>query len=236
MSDIKSYRDLTVWQRSMELAEAVYALTANFPREEQYRLTSPTYSSSNFHSGKYRRGKCTRQQEGLRALHQYRARINCRSLNFFNACITRQDCPSGIHYAGSNSFRGSRPNAECPASNLDLIPNPQSLIPCIAGGRTMTRKISTHRSSQGRLVAGAGSLLEFRRGGGEGASRSRLWTPLKLMRTRELAAQLNDAKPDAVFNALHGQWGEDGCVQGAPGNSGAALHPFRRHGLGARNG
>jgi D-alanine-D-alanine ligase len=32
--------------------------------------------------------------------------------------------------------------------------------------------------------------------------------------TRDLAAQLRDASPDAVFNALHGQWGEDGCVQG----------------------
>ena len=30
----------------------------------------------------------------------------------------------------------------------------------------------------------------------------------------DLAAQLSDVKPDAVFNALHGQWGEDGCVQG----------------------
>jgi D-alanine-D-alanine ligase len=30
----------------------------------------------------------------------------------------------------------------------------------------------------------------------------------------DLAAQLNIAKPDAVFNALHGRWGEDGCVQG----------------------
>lgn len=32
--------------------------------------------------------------------------------------------------------------------------------------------------------------------------------------TRDLARQLAEAKPDAVFNALHGQWGEDGCVQG----------------------
>ena len=32
--------------------------------------------------------------------------------------------------------------------------------------------------------------------------------------TSDLAAQLNAAKPDAVFNALHGRWGEDGCVQG----------------------
>lgn len=31
---------------------------------------------------------------------------------------------------------------------------------------------------------------------------------------RELALRLSEAKPDAVFNALHGQWGEDGCVQG----------------------
>lgn len=31
---------------------------------------------------------------------------------------------------------------------------------------------------------------------------------------RTLGAQLLEAKPDAVFNALHGQWGEDGCVQG----------------------
>jgi D-alanine-D-alanine ligase len=27
-------------------------------------------------------------------------------------------------------------------------------------------------------------------------------------------AQIVDAKPDVVFNALHGRWGEDGCIQG----------------------
>lgn len=32
--------------------------------------------------------------------------------------------------------------------------------------------------------------------------------------TRNLAQQLEAAKPDAVLNALHGPWGEDGCVQG----------------------
>ncbi len=30
----------------------------------------------------------------------------------------------------------------------------------------------------------------------------------------DLAARLADASPDVVFNALHGRWGEDGCVQG----------------------
>jgi len=31
---------------------------------------------------------------------------------------------------------------------------------------------------------------------------------------RDLAAVLTSLKPDVVFNALHGDWGEDGCVQG----------------------
>ena len=30
----------------------------------------------------------------------------------------------------------------------------------------------------------------------------------------DLAERLADLKPDVVFNALHGRWGEDGCVQG----------------------
>ena len=30
----------------------------------------------------------------------------------------------------------------------------------------------------------------------------------------DLAARLTEIKPDCVFNALHGRWGEDGCVQG----------------------
>ena len=37
---IQSYRDLIVWQKSMQLVVAVYALTENFPRSEVYGLTS----------------------------------------------------------------------------------------------------------------------------------------------------------------------------------------------------
>ncbi len=32
--------------------------------------------------------------------------------------------------------------------------------------------------------------------------------------SRDLATRLAEVKPDACFNALHGRWGEDGCVQG----------------------
>src|ERR1017187_1625835 len=37
---IQSFRDLQVWQKSMQLAVAVYGLTRGFPREELYGLTS----------------------------------------------------------------------------------------------------------------------------------------------------------------------------------------------------
>ena len=30
----------------------------------------------------------------------------------------------------------------------------------------------------------------------------------------DLALRLSEVKPDVAFNALHGRWGEDGCVQG----------------------
>ena len=41
MSDaIKTHKDLKVWQEAMKLAKEVYRLTAGFPREEVYGLTS----------------------------------------------------------------------------------------------------------------------------------------------------------------------------------------------------
>src|SRR3989338_221024 len=37
---IQSYKDLIVWQKSIQLVSAVYDLTENFPRSEVYCLTS----------------------------------------------------------------------------------------------------------------------------------------------------------------------------------------------------
>ena len=36
----QDFKDLTVWQRAMELAETVYGLTKSFPMDELYGLTS----------------------------------------------------------------------------------------------------------------------------------------------------------------------------------------------------
>jgi four helix bundle protein len=37
---IHSYRDLKVWQQAMELSEACYRLTRNFPKDELYGMTA----------------------------------------------------------------------------------------------------------------------------------------------------------------------------------------------------
>ncbi len=37
---LRSFRELTVWQKSMQLATGIYKLTQDFPREETYGLVS----------------------------------------------------------------------------------------------------------------------------------------------------------------------------------------------------
>ncbi|MEW6381451.1 MAG: four helix bundle protein [bacterium] len=37
---VKSYKDLVVWQKAMDLVEMVYQATKGFPREELYGLTN----------------------------------------------------------------------------------------------------------------------------------------------------------------------------------------------------
>ncbi len=39
-SEIRSYRDLRIWQEGMNIAEACYQITKTFPREEIYGMTS----------------------------------------------------------------------------------------------------------------------------------------------------------------------------------------------------
>jgi four helix bundle protein len=41
-----SFRDLMVWQRAMQLTVAIYGLTKDFPREEQYGLTNQVRRSA----------------------------------------------------------------------------------------------------------------------------------------------------------------------------------------------
>ena len=64
---IKSHRDLIAWQKAMKLAEIVYQITRNFPKEEVYGLTSQIRRSvtsipANIAEGQGRRSKKEFQQ------------------------------------------------------------------------------------------------------------------------------------------------------------------------------
>ncbi|HUS52401.1 MAG TPA: D-alanine--D-alanine ligase [Thermohalobaculum sp.] len=67
----------------------------------------------------------------------------------------------------------------------------------LKGGLSAEREVS--------LVSGRECANALRRAGYE---------VIEIDAGRDVARVLNDAAPDAAFNALHGRWGEDGCVQG----------------------
>ncbi len=67
----------------------------------------------------------------------------------------------------------------------------------LKGGLSAEREVS--------LVSGRECASALRRAGSQ---------VIEIDAGRDVARALSDAAPDAVFNALHGRWGEDGCVQG----------------------
>ena len=46
LSDIKSYRDLMVWQKSIRLVKDVYQITRSFPKEELFSIVSQMKKSA----------------------------------------------------------------------------------------------------------------------------------------------------------------------------------------------
>ncbi len=103
MSDIKSHKDLKVWQESMDFVELIYTITAKFPSTEVYGLTSQLKRASvsipsNIAEGCARKGK----QElshflyiSLGSLSEIETQIELsRRLKFinseqFNLCVER---------------------------------------------------------------------------------------------------------------------------------------------------
>ncbi len=60
--EIKSYRDLLIWQKGMALAKQVYAMTRAFPSDERFGLTAQLRRAaisvpSNIAEGQARRGR-----------------------------------------------------------------------------------------------------------------------------------------------------------------------------------
>jgi four helix bundle protein len=45
--DIKNYRDLKIWQKSMQLVDEIYKVTKNFPKDEVYGIISQIKRASH---------------------------------------------------------------------------------------------------------------------------------------------------------------------------------------------
>ncbi len=74
---------------------------------------------------------------------------------------------------------------------------PNARVAVIMGGWSSERPVS--------LSSGKGMAEAARESG---------FDVVEIDATRELAQQLAAVRPDVALNALHGPWGEDGCVQG----------------------
>ena len=70
-------------------------------------------------------------------------------------------------------------------------------IAVLKGGRSAEREVS--------LVSGRECAAALRQEG---------YDVVEIDAGPDLASVLAAERPDVVFNALHGRWGEDGCVQG----------------------
>ncbi len=79
----------------------------------------------------------------------------------------------------------------------------------------MTTRLSGHHVAV--LLGGLSSEREVSLVSGAACAKALEASGAKVTRVdagRDLAQVLTALKPDVVFNALHGEWGEDGCVQG----------------------
>lgn len=72
-----------------------------------------------------------------------------------------------------------------------------SRVAVLMGGLSAEREVS--------LVSGRACARALREAGYE---------VIEVDCDRDLPARLSEIRPDVCFNALHGRWGEDGCVQG----------------------
>lgn len=70
-------------------------------------------------------------------------------------------------------------------------------VAVLMGGLSAEREVS--------LSSGRGCALALREAG---------YQVIEVDAGRDLAVRLAEIRPDVAFNALHGRWGEDGCVQG----------------------
>jgi four helix bundle protein len=98
MSQIQSYRDLIVWQKSMDLAEMVYLKSQNFPADERFGLTSQIRRSSTSIPSNIAEGY------GRRSTGDYKRFLNI-SVGSKNECLTQVELSFRLGFLNENDFK-----------------------------------------------------------------------------------------------------------------------------------
>ena len=98
MSTIKSFRDLLVWQKSMDFVVKVYSLTNSYPEDERFGLISQTRRSSIGVPSNIAEGF------GRRSTGDYVRFLNI-SLGSLNECLTQIELAYRLSFLNETKFK-----------------------------------------------------------------------------------------------------------------------------------
>jgi D-alanine-D-alanine ligase len=115
-------------------------------------------------------------------------------------CASSEQEGLRTHPRRSGIYRSGLPKDRPNGTEAGMSSRAFSRIAVLKGGRSAEREVSlvSARECTAALRRAGYDVTEIDPGRGDAA----------------LVNGLRAARPDAVFNALHGRWGEDGCVQG----------------------
>src|SRR5207302_605951 len=112
----------------------------------------------------------------------------------------RDGAPQGARDIGDRSRLGDQAHQHCGRANLIMARVPgDTHVAVLLGGWSAEREVS--------LASGTACAEALRRGG---------FRVTEIDVDRRVASALAGIAPDVAFNALHGNWGEDGCMSAIP--------------------
>ena len=112
MPHSKAFRDLNVWQRSMDLVERIYEVTASFPRDERFGLTSEIRRAAVSVPSNIGRRIAPEEAEGVPQSPRHRPRFPGRSRSPARDCKAPALLEDRGLQPNANHRRRDRPNAE----------------------------------------------------------------------------------------------------------------------------
>ncbi len=83
---VKSYKDLKVWQKGIEIVDKAYVVTEKFPKKEIYSLASQTQRSAVSIPSNIAEGFMRQHTQGIYAIFIHSIRFMRRTRNTADNC------------------------------------------------------------------------------------------------------------------------------------------------------